>query len=68
MIPFLFENQSLKTKLSMRSLLERFDGKVVAIEENKNLNTLKVDEFLATYTLLKQTLGLMRRHSQKVLL
>ena len=68
MILFLFENQSLKTELSMRSLLERFDGKVVAIEENKNLNTLKVDEFLATYTLLKQTLGLMRRHNLNVLL
>ncbi|XXG89744.1 hypothetical protein AAC387_Pa12g1674 [Persea americana] len=33
-------------KKIMRSLPERFDAKVVAIEENKNLNTLKVDELI----------------------
>ena len=36
------ENRIVKKIL--RSLPEMFDAKVVAIEENKNLNTLKVDE------------------------
>ena len=38
------ENRIVKKIL--RSLPERFDAKVVAIEENKNLNTLKVDELI----------------------
>ena len=52
----------------MTSIPKRFDGKVVAIEENKTLNTMKVDELVVTYKLLKKTLGLMRRHGVKVLL
>ena len=38
------ENRIVKKIL--RSHPERFDAKVVAIEENKNLNTLKVDELI----------------------
>ena len=33
-------------KIILRSLPERFDAKVVAIEENKNMKTLKVDELI----------------------
>ena len=33
-------------KKTLRSLPERFDAKVVAIKENKNLNALKVDELV----------------------
>ena len=38
------ENRIVKKML--RSLAERFDAKVVAIEENKNLNVLKVEDLV----------------------
>ena len=38
----ILENRIVKKIL--RSLPERFNGKVMAIEENKNPNSLKVDE------------------------
>ena len=43
-------------KKIMRSLPERFDSKVVVIEENKNLNAPKVDELVSNLHILEANL------------
>ena len=62
----ILENRIVKKILW--SLPERFDAKVVAIEENKNMNILKVDELVGNLQTFEANIDLMENQNPKVLL